>query len=168
MRGALVETCVSNLFVKSLNVVRSDIKNKMAKRQRAAQRSNRQPQTLEEFGKALMQGCCEKPVKRVMTPVNTHRATQVDRIEIDGFALDVLEMTMPEWVPNKLQEKMKESLRGFSEWAALWIAESLTDCCRGDALATTGIKHIDDLLWRLYSEILNCARERGVMIANHR
>jgi hypothetical protein len=133
----------------------------------AANSSNRQPQTLAEFGKALKKGCSEKPVKRVMTPVNTHQATLVDRIDIDGFALKVLEMTMPEWVPQSLQKKMKESLRGFSEWAALWIAESLTDCCRGDALATTGIKHIDELLWRLYSEILNTARERGIEIANH-
>lgn len=133
----------------------------------AANGSTRQPQMLAKFGEALMKGCSEKPVKRVMTPVNTHQATSVDRIEIDGFALNVLEMTMPEWVSQSLQKKMKESLRGFSEWAALWIAESLTDCCRGDALATTGIKHIDELLWRLYSEILNCARERGIEIANH-
>ena len=133
----------------------------------AANGSTRQPQMLAEFGKALKKGCSEKPVKRVMTPVNTHQATLVDRIEIDGFALNVLEMTMPEWVPQSLQKKMKESLRGFSEWAALWIAESLTDCCRGDALATTGIKHIDDMLWRLYSEILNTAREQGIKIANH-
>jgi len=134
----------------------------------AANSSNRQPQTLAEFGAASKKGCSEKPVKRVMTPVNTHQATLVDRIDIDGFALKVLEMTMPEWVPQSLQKKMKESLRGFSEWAALWIAESLTDCCRGDALATTGIKHIDELLWRLYSEILNTARERGIEIANHK
>lgn len=139
----------------------------MIKKKFAAHRSNCQRQALDEFGKALMQGCSVKPRKVVKTTVNTHIATQVDRIGIDGFALDVLEMTMPRWVPQSLQEEMKESLRGFSEWAALWIAESLTDCCRGDALATTGIKHIDDILWRLYSEILNCAREHGIRIANH-
>ena len=139
----------------------------MQKRQHAAHRSNRQPQTLEEFRKALMKGCSTKPATRVQTYINTHKATIVDSIDIDEFALDVMEMTMPEWVPQSLQKEMKESLRGFGEWAALWIAESLTDCCRGDALATTGIKHIDDMLWRLYSEILNTAREHGVKIANH-
>lgn len=111
---------------------------------------------------------CAEPAKRVTMAVNTHVATQIDEIGIDGFALDVLEMTMPEWVPVELQEEMKESLRGFSEWAALWIAESLTDCCRGDALATIGIPHIDNMLWTLYAKILNCARENGVSIANHR
>lgn len=111
---------------------------------------------------------CADSVKRLTMEVNTHIATQIDNIEIDSFALWILEMTMPEWVPEKLQEEMKESLRGYSEWAALWVAESLTDCCRGQALGTTGIKHIDDLLWSLYAEIHTCARKKGIKIANHR
>jgi hypothetical protein len=108
-----------------------------------------------------------KPRKEVQTNVNTHIATQIDPIEIDSFALDVMEMTMPEWVPKRLRKEMTESLRGFSSWAALWIAESLTDACRGYAFSTTSIAHIDDMLWRLYSKILKCAREKGVDIANH-
>ena len=139
----------------------------MKKRNRAAQRSNKKQDEQQQLRKALMQGCSKKPSKRVTTYINTHKATTVDPIDIDGFALDVLEMTTPEWVPVKLQEEMKESLRGYSEWAALWIAESLTDCCRGEALATTGIPHIDNMLWTLYAKILNCARENGVKIANH-
>lgn len=139
----------------------------MKKRNRAAQRSNKKQDELQQLRKALMQGCSKKPAKRVTTYINTHKATTVDPIDIDGFALDVLEMTTPEWVPVKLQEEMKESLRGYSEWAALWIAESLSDCCRGEALATTGIPHIDNMLWTLYAKILNCARENGVKIANH-
>ena len=112
--------------------------------------------------------CDANPVKRLTMEVNTHIATQIDNIEIDSFALWILEMTMPEWVPEKLQEEMKESLRGYSEWAALWVAESLTDCCRGEALATTGIPHIDNMLWTLYTKILNQARLLGIKIANHR
>lgn len=134
----------------------------------AAQRSNKKQDELQQLREALTQGCSKKPAKCVTTYVNTHKATSVDSIDIDGFALDILEMAMPEWVPAKLQEEMKESLRGFSEWAALWIAESLTDACRGDALATTGIPHIDNMLWTLYAKILNCARQKGVKIANHR
>lgn len=133
----------------------------------AAQRSNKKQDELQQLREALTQGCSKKPAKCVTTYVNTHKATSVDSIDIDGFALDILEMTMPEWVPAKLQEEMKESLRGFSDWAALWIAESLTDACRGDALATTGIPHIDNMLWTLYAKILNCARQKGVKIANH-
>lgn len=138
------------------------------KKKIAANRSPQQQYELQQLKRALMKGCSTKQVKVVQIPVNTHIATQIDEIGIDGFALDVLEMTTPEWVPVELQEEMKESLRGFSEWAALWIAESLTDCCSGDALATIGIPHIDNMLWTLYAKILNCARENGVSIANHR
>ena len=106
-------------------------------------------------------------VKRLTMSVNTHIASQVDEIGIDLFALSVLEMTTPDWVPKKLLEEMKESLRGNSEWAALWIAECLTACCRGEALATTGISHIDNMLWTLYAKILKCARKKGIRIANH-
>ena len=134
------------------------------KKKIAANRSPQQQYELQQLKRALMKGCSTKQVKVVQIPVNTHIATQIDEIGIDGFALDVLEMTTPEWVPVELQEEMKESLRGFSEWAALW----LTDCCRGDALATIGIPHIDNMLWTLYAKILNCARENGVSIANHR
>ena len=123
----------------------------------------------KQFNKSAIQDYTKQSdVKTVKMSVNTHIATEVDNIGIDGFALDILEMAMPEWVPTKLQEEMKKSLRGFSDWAALWIAESLTDACRGDALATTGIPHIDNMLWTLYAKILNCARQKGVKIANHR
>ena len=142
----------------------------MSKKKRPATYNggNKQPDELQQFREALMEGCSRKPANCVTTYVNTHKATSVDAIDIDGFALNILEMTMPEWVPSQLQEEMKESLRGYSEWAALWIAESLTDCCRGDALAKIGIPHIDNMLWTLYAKILNCARENGVSIANHR
>lgn len=42
------------------------------------------------------------------------------------------------------------------------------DCYTGQALATVGIKHIDDMLWALYSKIFKVAREKGIDIANHR
>lgn len=134
------------------------------KHSKSATRGTRQ----EDLVMSGFEGCCAESVNRLTMAVNTHIATEIDNIGIDDFALDVLEMTTPEWVPVELQEEMKESLRGFSEWAALWIAESLTDCCSGDALATIGIPHIDNMLWTLYAKILNCARENGVSIANHR
>ena len=103
----------------------------------------------------------------VKTLVNTHIANHIDRIGIDNFARSLMEDTFPIWMPKCLQIKLKESLRGFDCDAALWIAESLLDCYSGQALATTGIKHIDDMLWTLYAKILNCAREKGIKIANH-
>jgi hypothetical protein len=108
-----------------------------------------------------------KPCKCVKAAVNTHIADHVDRIGIDDFAGSLLADSFPIWMPKSLQRELKESLRGFTPDAALWIAESLIDCYCGQALTTTGIKHIDDMLWTLYAKILNCAREKGIKIANH-
>ena len=105
--------------------------------------------------------------KIVKTSVNTHDLSQQGEIKTDSFALWLLEETMPIWIPEWLQRKLKNSLRGWNEEAALWIAEGLLDCYSGQALSTTGIKHIDELLWALYAEILTCARKQGIKIANH-
>lgn len=133
----------------------------------ATQNYGKQADSLEEFRNAMMNGTSVEPRKSVKTQVNTHIANQIDRIEIDSFALSLLEDTFPIWMPKGLQRELKESLRGYCEDAALWIAESLLDCYSGQALATTGINHIDDMLWVLYSKILKVAREKGVRIANH-
>ena len=133
----------------------------------ATQNYGKQADSLEEFGNTMIDGVSVEPRKSVKTEVNTHIANQIDRIGIDSFALSLLEETFPIWMPKSLQRELKESLRGYSEDAALWVAESLMDCYSGQALATTGIKHIDDMLWMLYSKILNCARQHGVKIANH-
>lgn len=100
--------------------------------------------------------------------VNTLISNHIDRIGIDGFAKHLMEYTFPIWMPKKLQIRLMESLRGFDSNAALWIAECLLDCYSGQSLSTTGIRHIDEMLWSLYSEILKCAREKGIRIANHR
>ena len=105
--------------------------------------------------------------KIITTPVHTHDLSQQGEIKTDSFALWLLEETMPIWIPEWLQRKLKNSLRGWNEEAALWIAEGLLDCYSGQALGTTGIKHIDELLWTLYAEILTCARKKGIKIANH-
>ena len=108
-----------------------------------------------------------KPFKMVRMRVNTHIVNHIDRIGIDNFARSLMEDTFPIWMPKNLQIKLKESLRGFDSDAALWIAECLLDCYSGQALSTTGIRHIDEMLWSLYSEIFKCAREKGIRIANH-
>ena len=133
----------------------------------ATQNYGKQADSLEEFGNTMIDGVSVEPRKSVKTEVNTHIANQIDRIGIDSFALSLLEETFPIWMPKSLQRELQESLRGYSEDAALWVAESLIDCYSGQALATTGIKHIDDMLWMLYSKILKVAREKGVRIANH-
>lgn len=105
--------------------------------------------------------------KIVKTPVNTHNPSLIGEIGTDSFALSLLEDTMPIWIPEWLQRKLKKSLRGWNEDAALWIAEGLLDCYGGQALGSTGIRHIDNLLWSLYAEILTCASKKGIKIANH-
>lgn len=134
----------------------------------ATQNYGEQMSSLEELKNALVKGFSVKPCEEVKTEVNTHIANHIDRIGIDGFALSLLEDTLPEWMPKTLQMELKESLRGFTEDAALWVAESLLDCYTGQALATIGIKHIDDMLWILYAKIFKTAREKGIDIANHR
>lgn len=133
----------------------------------ATQNYEKQMDSIEETKNALMMGMSVKPREYVKTEVNTHIANQIDRIGIDGFALSLLEETLPEWMPKNLQMELKESLRGFTEDAALWVAESLMDCYTGQALSTIGIKHIDDMLWTLYAKIFKVAREKRVNIANH-
>lgn len=133
----------------------------------ATQHYGERPDSLEELRNTIMDGVSVEPREIVKTEVNTHIANQIDRIVIDRFALNLLEDTFPSWMPKGLQRELKESLRGYSEGAALWIAESLIDCYSGQALATTGIEHIDDMLWVLYSKILKVVREKGVRIANH-
>jgi hypothetical protein len=134
----------------------------------ATQKYGKQKDSFEELEKALMKGFSVEPSVVAKMTVNTHIANQIDRIGIDGFALSLLEDTFPDWMPKNLQLELKESLRGFTEDAALWVAESLIDCWSGQALSTIGIKHIDDMLWTLYAKILKVAREKRVNIANHR
>ena len=122
---------------------------------------------LQQFRDVLTDGMSSKPVEMAQMSVNTHIANHIDRIGIDSFARSLMEDTFPIWMPKNLQIKLKESLRGFDSDAALWIAECLLDCYSGQALATTGIRHIDEMLWSLYSEIFKCAREKGIRIANH-
>lgn len=105
--------------------------------------------------------------ERVTTPVNTHDAVAIDEIGIDGLALSLLQETLPDWMPKWFQNKLIESLRGFDEDAAIWVAEGLMDCYTGTGLSTTGIPHIDAMLWSLYAEIFQCARRNGVKLANH-
>ena len=48
---------------------------------------------------------------------------------------------------------MADSLVGFEEALQVEMADSLTDCVQGVALYTTGIKHVDRILWPLYHKI---------------
>lgn len=129
--------------------------------------STLQSDELQHYRKAMTNGYSDRNSRLVKTPVCTHEARFVNQIGIDEFAQNVLKDTFPDWLPLTLRNELIESLRGFTPDAALWVAESLWDCYGGHALATTGIAHIDAMLWSLYAKILNYARKKHVRIANH-
>lgn len=56
-------------------------------------------------------------------------------------------------VSPSLYRKMANSLIGFEEAMQLYMAECLDECVQGVALYTTGIKHVDRILWPLYHKI---------------
>lgn len=56
-------------------------------------------------------------------------------------------------VSNGLCRHMKNCLAGFDENMQLLMADYLRDCVDGNGIHTTGIKHIDRILWPLYHKI---------------
>ena len=56
-------------------------------------------------------------------------------------------------VSPSLYRQMANSLVGFEEALQAEMADCLTECVQGVALYTTGIKHVDRILWPLYHKI---------------
>ena len=56
-------------------------------------------------------------------------------------------------VSKGLYRQMKNSLVGFSEEMQMEIVCCIRDCVDGIAIDTTGIKHVDRILWSLYRKI---------------
>lgn len=133
---------------------------------KAASGSNKEERQMEH-DRLILESLVFNPATSVKVKLNTHDLTQLDLLRANGLALTLLNDTFPIWMPKWLQKKLKHSLRGWSDEASFWIAESIVDCYSGGPLATTGIQHIDDLLWSLYAEILTCARNSGIRLANH-
>ena len=71
---------------------------------------------------------------------------------VDSTAERVLE-TCESNVSKGLYRQMVNSLAGFDENMQLMMADYLRDCVDGNGLHTTGIKHIDRILWPLYHKI---------------
>lgn len=85
-------------------------------------------------------------------------------VKPDGFALSLLNDTMPDWLYKGLRIDMVNSLRGFNEDVALEIADDLISCWSGSGLYVTGLKHVDELLGKFYMQILNCANRKGIKL----
>ena len=56
-------------------------------------------------------------------------------------------------VSKRLYRQMEYSLIGFDENMQVELADYLRDCVDGNGLHTTGIRHIDRILWPLYHKI---------------
>ena len=87
---------------------------------------------------------------------------EMSKFAPDSFAVSVLTMCIPDWIPSTLYFEMTDSLRGFDSEMALIIVDDLIDCMSGRGLHVTGFSHIDDLLGRLYARILTCAFKQGI------
>lgn len=85
-------------------------------------------------------------------------------VEPDGFALALLNDTIPEWIYPTLRFDMVDSLAGYNEDVALEIVDNLIDCWSGLGLHTTGLKYVDELLGQLYMRILTCAHNQGIVL----
>lgn len=86
------------------------------------------------------------------------------RVESDGFALGLLNESMPDWLNKGLRKDMVNSLKGFTDDVALEIVDDLIDVWTGLGLHLTGIGHVDAMLWDFYWRILNCAHSKGIKI----
>lgn len=85
-------------------------------------------------------------------------------VEPDGFALGLLNDTMPEWIKPSLRIDMVEALRGYNEEMALEIVDDLIDCWTGLGLHVTGLKFVDEMLGRFYTRIIRCAEKKGIKL----
>lgn len=85
-------------------------------------------------------------------------------VEPDGFALSLLNDTMPDWIKPSLKLDMVEALKGYNEEVALEIVDDLIDCWTGLALHVTGLKYIDELLGRFYTRIIRNAKKEGIKL----
>ncbi len=82
--------------------------------------------------------------------------------EPNQFCLNLLDMTMPDWMPDRLRRQARDALRGFSDEMALEITDNLVDCWTYGLRHNVGIDHVDRLLNSLYNRILYCANQKGI------
>ena len=85
-------------------------------------------------------------------------------VKPDGFALGLLNDTLPDWLKPNLKLDMVESLRGYNADVALDIVDNLIDCWSGLGFHVTGLKYVDELLGRFYTRIVKCAEQKGIIL----
>ena len=89
--------------------------------------------------------------------VHGQQLTVFYRDMVSDFPVSSLAMLMlrrcESSVSPSLYRQMAKGLIGFEEALQLDMAECLTGCVQGVALYTTGIKHVDRILWPLYHKI---------------
>jgi hypothetical protein len=86
------------------------------------------------------------------------------KFEPDSFCLSLWDITMPEWISDEVREELVDALIGFDDEMSLIIADNVIDCWSGLGLHVTGIRHVDELLGKLYMRILDCAHRKGIYL----
>ena len=95
--------------------------------------------------------------KQQSRQVHGQQLTVFYRDMVSDFPVSSLAMLMlrrcESSVSPSLYRQMANGLIGFEEALQVEMADSLTDCVQGVAIYTTGIKHVDRILWPLYHKI---------------
>ena len=90
-----------------------------------------------------------------------------DKYQPDKYCQMLLEVTTPEWIPERIRRQVEDSLRGFSGEMAFEIVNNLIDLWTFGVRRFTSIKHVDRLLNSLYNRILYCAHEKGIELRGY-
>ena len=89
--------------------------------------------------------------------VHGQQLTVFNRDMVSDFPISSLAILMlrrcESSVSPSLYRQMAYSLIGFDENMQVELADYLRDCVDGNGLHTTGIRHIDRILWPLYHKI---------------
>lgn len=136
----------------------------MGKLNKKAAHDRKQLDKLQKHSNALNEGISIKHRKDLKMRIIHQDLDRNERYQPDRFSLFVWNHTMPDWIGDELRDDLIDALRGFNEDMALEIADNMIDCWCGTILHTTGIKHVDALLWQLYAKILERAHVMGIKL----
>lgn len=124
----------------------------------------KQKDEIQKFRNALNRGISVKPQNSLKMRISHQGLDKDKRHQPDDFCLGLWDDTMPDWIGDDLRDDLVDALRGFNEDLALEITDNVIDCWCGTSLHSTGIKHVDALLWQLYAKILNRAHVMGIKL----
>lgn len=85
----------------------------------------------------------------------------------DAFAVRLLNVTRPEWIPQRVFDLAVNVTRGLTEDMALEVADNVADAWHFGVLHYTCIPHIDTPLRSIYNKIMYAAYKNGIELPRH-